>query len=493
MTTDQQSSPPVIAIIGRPNVGKSSLFNRILGRRIAIVHEQSGVTRDRIAAPVVHEKCHFFLVDTGGLGIFMDDRRAETFDELIRSQIEAVIREAARIIWMVDARDGVTPLDQEIATLLREAERPALLVANKADNERLKQSACSDFLSLGFGEPLPISCVHGRGVDDVLEWCTDGLASPATAEVHDPGLKLAIVGRPNVGKSSLVNRLLGEDRVIVSDIPGTTRDAVDIPIEIDTGEESMPVTIIDTAGLRRRRQVDNVVELFSVMRAENAVKRSDITILVLDAAQPATAQDRRIAHLIAEHKKPCMIVANKWDLAGKDRKMRDLMTYLRRKMAFMDYAPIVGICAISGYNLNDVIAHLLTIQEEMAVTIPTGILNRFIQETVANKPPPAVKGKHLKIFYATMTGNPPPTFALFVNRKELCPSQYQRFLANSIREAFFPEFGLPIDIRLRARRSPQAAAHGTRQAISGVKRKEAEKRKANKRRTDRRKGYRKKK
>ncbi len=481
---------PLIAIIGRPNVGKSSLFNRILRRRIAIVHEQSGVTRDRIAAPVTHDGRHFLLVDTGGLGVFPDEKATDSFDACIRSQIEAVIRDAHKIIWMVDAKSGLTPLDREIGRFLRESGCRLVAVANKTDNPEMDSSVLAEFSSVGTSV-LPVSCTQNRGIGQLLDDCVKDLpAESAPAHLNKEGLKLAVIGRPNVGKSSLVNRLLGEDRVIVSDIPGTTRDAVDIPVEILAGEERIPVTLIDTAGVRRRRQVDNVVELFSVMRAENAIKRCDIAILTLDATKPATSQDRRIARLIADARKPCVIAANKWDLASKNVKLKELRNRLHTEMAFMEYAPIVGVCALSGYQVNELIKEILTVFSQMEVAVPTSLLNQFLEDTVTRQPPPAKGGRALKLYYATMTHRTPPRFVLFVNHKTLCTQTYLNFLENRIRKAFYPDGGVPVTIELRARKRPELK--GSRSAISGVMKKKTASQDAVKRHHERRKGYRKK-
>ena len=465
---------PMVAIIGRPNVGKSSLFNRFVGRRIAIVHEQSGVTRDRIAAPVSFGNHHFLLMDTGGLGVFTDERHVHQFDDLIRAQVTSVIDEATHIIWMVDARDGVTPLDLEIGRLLKTHDCSVTLVANKADNTDLQDNCFSEFASLPLkASPIPVSCTHNLNIDTTIEACQKHL--PATGmepDLKEPGLKLAVIGRPNVGKSSLINKILGEERVIVSEIPGTTRDAVDIPIEIVTEEEKLPLTLIDTAGVRRRRQLDSVVEYFSVMRSENAIKRSDVAILVLDATAPATSQDRRIARLVADSGKPCIIVANKWDIASQEMKLKSLIAWLRREMAFMDYAPIYGVCAISGYNITRIMQHVLTIRDQMGIRIPTSVFNQFLQDVTQQTPPPSSGGKTLKIFYGTMTGNPPPEFTIFVNDPKRCAQSYRRFLVNRIRKAFFPEEGLPIRIKLRSRRKTGRRSSDKDKTVAGVKRKE---------------------
>ncbi|MDT8390897.1 MAG: ribosome biogenesis GTPase Der [Lentisphaeria bacterium] len=486
---------PTIAIVGRPNVGKSSLFNAVLGRRIAIVHEQSGVTRDRVSAPAHRKNKHFLLVDTGGVGVFRDDRHVETFDGLIRDQVARVVAEADHVIWVVDSQDGVTPLDRELGLFLRESGRPVTLAANKADNVKLADSAAADFATLGAGQPMPITCTHGHGVEDLLETVLAALPATVGDGVENvEGLKLAVVGRPNVGKSSLVNTLIGENRVIVSDIAGTTRDAIDIPIEIvdETGER-VPFTLIDTAGIRRRRQVDNVVELFSSMRAENAVKRCDVAILVIDAQTPATSQDRRIARLIADARKPCILVANKWDLACETIKLKDLKSDLDHDMKFMSYATTVGISAKSGYNVDQVVEALMTIRDQMGMKIPTSIVNQFLQDVIARTPPPAGPGgKTMKLLYATMTDGACPHTVMFVNQKGLCPASYQSFLENRLRDAFFSEGGMPVWIELRSRRSTGDQRSGARTAAAGAQSVKTAARKSRARHNERRKGYRKK-
>jgi len=482
---------PIIAIVGRPNVGKSALFNRIVGRRIAIVHEESGVTRDRIAAPGSHGGRHFLVVDTGGLGVLVKQKKVHVFDGLIRSQVASVIEEAAAIVWVVDCQDGASPLDFEMAELLRESTQRTIVAVNKADNAGLRDAGLAEFAPLGFPQLLPISCTQNTGVDELLDACVPLLPDAPAPAAEGPGLRLAVVGRPNVGKSSLVNRLLGEERVIVSEIPGTTRDAVDVPFRIMDGDEEVPATLIDTAGLRRRRRVDSAVEFFSVTRAEKAIRRSDVTLLVLDAMTPGTAQDRRIARLITEARKPCILVVNKWDLVSGGLKQRDLERLLRDFVPFMDYAPIVFVCALSGYNMSVLIEGLLRLREQMQVMIPTAVLNRFLQDIVARTPPPS-GAKPVKIFYATMTGNRPPRFLLFVNDKRICPGNYLQFLENRLRKAFFPGVGLPVWVQLRQRRQAKERTDGTRQAIGGVMREAGRKHAAKARHESRRKGWRKK-
>ena len=308
---------PLVAIVGRPNVGKSALFNSIIGRRIAIVHEQSGVTRDRITAPGQHAGRYFTLVDTGGLGIGLrETHNIGVFDGLVRDQVAKIVEEATALIWVVDCQAGVTAQDEEVAAFLRSAARPVVIAANKADNDVVAAAAAGEFSRLGFADICPTSCTHRRGIGELLDQVCRHLPEAPAAPAAEAALKLAVVGRPNVGKSSLVNRIFGAERVIVSEIAGTTRDAIDVPVTIRDGESEVPLLLIDTAGLRRRRQIDTVVDFFSMTRTEQAIRRSDAVLFLLDATELATAQDCNIARLILDAGKPCILVVNKWDLAS---------------------------------------------------------------------------------------------------------------------------------------------------------------------------------
>ncbi|MBN2450628.1 MAG: ribosome biogenesis GTPase Der [Lentisphaeria bacterium] len=498
-STESNSTPasapelPVVVIVGRPNVGKSALFNRILGRRVAIVHEQSGVTRDRVAAPARFRGRQVMLVDTGGLGVRLRETHGlDVFDGLIRDQVARIVEEATAVVWVVDCQTGLTPQDEEIAAFLRESRRPVFLAANKADNESLAEAAEGEFSPLGFEPVYPVTCSHNQGLGELLA----GLAAAVPAGGGDigatEGLKLAVVGRPNVGKSSLVNRLLGDERVIVSEVAGTTRDAIDVPLVLTDGEENVHVTLIDTAGLRRRRQVDTVVDFFSMSRTEGAIRRSDAVLFLLDATAPATAQDRRIARLIQDARKPCIVVANKWDLlTGTGTRQRELQQTIRERMPFMAHAPIVVVCAASGYNLDALLDRVLAVREQMSVRIPTGVLNQFLQDTLARTPPSAVGGKRLKILYGTMVAHPPPHIVLFVNERKAFQSHYLQFLENRIREAFFPEAGLPIRLDVRQRQGTGGDRVGARRAAAGARQRQQAQTEARKRHSARRKGWRK--
>jgi len=467
---------PTVIIVGRPNVGKSSLFNAAVGRRISIVHEESGVTRDRITAPVTRYERPFLLVDTGGLGVFHDEnRRVDPFDQAIRQQVLDLLAEADCIIWVVDAQAGAEPLDEEIARLLKTAGRPVIVAANKADNGRFALQAEAEFRRFGFEYVQPISCAHRRGIDDLFSTCVDRLPGPVESE-SAPGeekrLKLAFVGRPNVGKSSLVNRILGMERVLVTDVPGTTRDAVDVPFDVTVGDARVPVTLIDTAGFRKRRRVDSPVEYFSVRRAEAAVRRCDVACLVLDAAMPGTTLDRRIAHMIQTAERPCFILANKWDLMREqDVGEIPFIETVRERFYFMDYAPVLCVSALTGYGIDDLLERLARLYENRHMRAPTGILNRFLQDLTARTPPVSRAGRRpFKVYYATMTETFPPEFTLFVNDPEACPRSYLQFLERRIRQAFFVDTGLPVLVRLRRRHNKLEIADGRRAAAAGVAR-----------------------
>ena len=465
-------SQPMIAIVGRPNVGKSALFNCIVGRRISIVHEQSGVTRDNIVSRARYRGHVFMLVDTGGLGVFEDEKRVDRFDDLVRTNVSRVIDEADRLIWVVDTQTGPTPLDHEIAGRLRKSGRPVVVAANKADNSSQRLAALSLFGKLAPTGVVPISCLHRKGIAELLDTCVRGLSNSPKADEEEAVLRLAVVGRPNVGKSSLVNRFLGQERVIVSDAPGTTRDAVDVPCHLTHGDQSLPITLIDTAGLRKRRRLDSAVEVFSVMRAENAIRRSDVVVLLLDATAVATAQDRRIAHMIQDAGKPCITAANKWDLVAADGvSRRELGSAIRRELPFMGYAPIVCLSALTGQGMGKLLDRLVNLYERMQVVIPTPVVNDFIADLMARTPPPEKNGRIFKVLYATMIDSAPPRLALFVNHRDLCPAHYLQYLSNRVRETFFADSGLPVLIDLRTRRGQDRIKDRSRPGAAGAAKK----------------------
>lgn len=485
-------SKPVIAIVGRPNVGKSALFNCIMGKRISIVHEQSGVTRDRIVANGVHFGRRFTLVDTGGLGTHIKERNVDLFDGMIREQVMEVVGDAQVLVWVLNCQEGITPQDEEVGAFLRKTGKPVVIAANKADNVELRSQVVGQFSQLGYKDIVPTSCTHTTGASDVLDAVFKYI--PETPDEEEDKekvrLKIAVVGRPNVGKSSLVNRFLGENRVMVSDIAGTTRDAVDVPVDLKWNDEEIPVTLIDTAGMRRKKQIDTVVEFFSLSRSETAIKRCDIVLFMLDATDPCTTQERRIGRVIVDARKACVILANKWDLASKNgMKEGDLVALIRERMPYMSHAPVHVISAINGYHFRSIVGHLSHVREQMDVSVPTAVFNQFLQDTLQRTPPPSTGLKRFKIFYGTMKSKNPPHFVLFVNRESLCPANYLQFLTNQIRDAFFPEAGMPVILELRQRKTVEESTE-TRKAAVGAKRQKEEDYQAERRRINRARGWR---
>ncbi|MEP2775282.1 MAG: ribosome biogenesis GTPase Der [Luteolibacter sp.] len=450
---------PTVAIVGRPNVGKSALFNRLAGRKIAIVHDQPGVTRDRIAAPCTLTGHPCTLIDTGGIGATLDDG----FAGQVAIEADIAMQTADLILFLVDAQEGVTPIDQALAQKLRKASAPVLLVLNKVDHDK-HESAHSDFTALGIAETVFVSAEHGRNFSELIDKMDETLEPLATEteeiieEAEKIGIKLAIIGRPNAGKSSLVNAILKDERTIVSKIAGTTRDAVDLPYSF-AGEN---FTLIDTAGLRPRGKRDNSVEVFSAIRSEKAIRRSDLCVLVIDLAAGVTAQDRKIAQLILEEKKPCLIVLNKFDLyhPGADYKDRvaEAEEHVRRELFFLSYAPFVACSAKTGDSTEHVLKKAIAIKKG-AQNIPgTGQLNRILQAAMIKNPPPTDnKTKRVKLYYATTAINdkysviPVPTIVLFVNDKALMKDSYEAYLTNQFREAH-PAPGIPVIFSCRSRR-----------------------------------------
>lgn len=466
----QASNLPVIAIVGRPNVGKSALFNAILRRRVSIVHEQSGVTRDCVAAPAEFRRRHFLLVDTGGLGTLNGEKHVDLFDGMIREQVTEVLQDAVALIWVVNCQDGITPQDEEVGAFLRKSGKPLFLCANKADNRELADLSIAQFAQLGVPQICPTSCTHTYGIDALLiKVLADIPQSTDLDTEQEKPLRIAVVGRPNVGKSSLVNRLVGEERMMVSDIAGTTRDAVDLPLTIKQDGEELPIVLVDTAGLRRKGQISSVVEFFSANRTEQAIRNSDLVLFILDSLDVCTTQERRIGRLIADARRPCIMLANKWDLitqAGHDRP--ELFNdHVRQCMPFMDHAPILQISAANGYNFKRIFELIRLVKAQTRVMVPTGVFNQFLQDALQRNPPSSVENRRFKVFYGTMTHNPPPKFVLFVNEPKLCPQNYRSYLENQIREAFFPEAGLPIFLELRKRENPNENG-GARAAARGV-------------------------
>ncbi len=450
---------PTVAIVGRPNVGKSALFNRLAGRKIAIVHDQPGVTRDRISAPSKATQTRCTLVDTGGIGGNIEDG----FEDLVTIEADIAMETADLILFVVDAHDGLTATDQALAQKLRKASSPILLVLNKVDDAK-HESAFADFSRLGFKTSVFVSAEHGRNFSRLCDEI-DKVIAPLAAETETQaeeaeavGIKLAIVGKPNAGKSSLVNAILKDERTIVSNIAGTTRDAIDLPYTFQ-GEK---FTLIDTAGLRPRGKRDNSVEVFSAMRTEKAVRRSDLCVLVIDLAAGITSQDRKIAQMILEEKKPCLIVLNKFDLYQPegDRKTRlaQATAHVKRELFFLHYAPFVVCSAKTGGSVEHVLKEALKIRKGARNIPGTGQLNRILQSAFEENPPPLDSRlkKRLKLYYATAATNekysviPVPTIVLFVNDKRLISSSYESYLTNHYR-AGHPSPGIPVVFSVRSR------------------------------------------
>lgn len=490
--------PGLIAIVGRPNVGKSALFNRIVGKRIAIVHDLPGVTRDRITAPAEWQGRPFTLVDTGGIGLASREKASEIIAQAALDQAQIALETADVIIQVVDIQTGILPLDLEVAARLHKAGKPILVAVNKADLGKTDAES-ADFAGLGFERLFPVSAIHGRGVQELVEAAVRLLPLPAQPPLPsdfaegggvegnetqptssdapaDTGpLKLAIVGRPNVGKSSIINALTQSQRVIVSPTPGTTRDAVDVPFEVETDGVRESYILIDTAGMRKSRRVDDSIEFFSVKRAEESIARSDLVILVMDAQQGITEQDKKISDVIVENARACILVVNKWDLfapevkeaqveARRQRNARKIFAHqatpaatlhtfgqwVQRQLFFLDYAPVIFTSATSGFHLDRLLEAVRFVTTQLKQKVPTALLNRTLQAAVEKRQPPSKQGLRLKFYYATQTRQAPPTFLLFVNRTDLFPDAYKKYLTEEMRAAFGYE-GCPIRLLPKAR------------------------------------------
>lgn len=435
-------SKPIVAIVGRPNVGKSTLFNRIVKRRVAIVEDIPGITRDRLYFDVQWLDRLFTLVDTGGI----DVATADKIGQQVRQQAQLAVEEADVIVFLVDGKVGLTQDDVLVGRLLRETRKPVLLVVNKVDSVK-DEAAIYEFYKLGLGEPIAVSAANALNLGDLLDKVVAHLPQTAAEEQETDEIGVAVIGRPNVGKSSLVNAILGAARVIVSDVPGTTRDAIDTPLVKD----GRKYRFIDTAGIRRKARINAAVEHYSVMRALRAVDRADVVLLVIDAQEGVTEQDKKIAGYAHEAGKGAVIIVNKWDLINKDTHTAAAFTrQVRQELSFMPYAPILFVSALTGQRVQRITALIDQVAQQRARRVPTGVLNQLLQDAVAITPPPTDRGRRLKIFYATQTGVKPPTFVLYVNSPEAMHFSYLRFLENKLREAF--DFnGTPITLLVRGR------------------------------------------
>jgi len=478
----------LIAIVGRPNVGKSALFNRIVGRRIAIVHDQPGVTRDRISAEAEWHGRAFTLVDTGGIGLLRREKAGDVIIKAAMEQVDLAIESANVIILVVNVQEGIVPLDREATEKLRRSGKPVLVAVNKVDTSRA-ETGLDEFSQLGFDKIFPVSAIHGEGIENLMDAATAALppqsdecrvssdeGSPATdngpdsspATRHPSPLKLAIVGRPNVGKSSIINALTQSDRVIVSPVPGTTRDSIDVPFEVETDGVRQKYVLIDTDGMRKARRVDDSIEFFSVQRAVDSIERCDIAVLVLDAEAGILEQDKKIADKIVEERRACIVVVNKWDLVAesvrqvreeeierRNKKQRregqakmistlgEFGRWVQEKLFFLDYAPVIFTSATSGFNLERLLEAVRYVAAQLQQKIPTAILNRTLRDAIERRQPVSAAGHRLKFFYATQVRQAPPTFLLFINRDELFSDPYKKYLAGELRRAFGYE-GCPM-------------------------------------------------
>ncbi len=483
-----------VAIVGRPNVGKSALFNRLIGRRLAIVHDQPGVTRDRLSAEVAWRGRTFTVLDTGGIGLLRGEKAEDVILRAALDQVQAAIEAADVVVLVVNVQEGLVPLDREVAARLREAGKTVLVAANKADHAGF-DAGLPEFAELGFERVFPVSAIHGRGVEALLNAVVALLpdsAKPAAGADADnipaapAPLKLAVVGRPNVGKSSLINALTRSARVIVSPVPGTTRDAVDVPFELETEGGRERYLLIDTAGLRKARRVRDSIEFFSVKRAEDSIERCDLVLFVLDAEAGILEQDKKIADKIVAARRGCIVVVNKWDLyaeqvraareaarrAGAKKRraggpdpdrmtLAEFAAWVHGRLFFLDYAPVIFTSATEGTNLDRLLEAVRFVSEQWRQRVPTAVLNRCLRDAIERRQPVSASGRRLKFFYATQTGQAPPEFLLFVNDPALWSDQYAKYLTDQMRRAFGFE-GCPLVLHPRARPREERPAAGSR-------------------------------
>jgi GTP-binding protein len=486
----------LVAIVGRPNVGKSALFNRIVRKRIAIVHDQPGVTRDRVTAEAEWRGRSFTLVDTGGIGLLRGEKATDVITQAAFEQVQIAIDSANVIVLVVNVQEGIVPLDREVAQRLRQSGKPVLVAVNKVDTSKA-ESGVPEFAELGFEKLFPVTAIHGEGIEALMNEAAKFLPAPSSEfrvsssteaapadetgsnpklETRNPEpLKIAIIGRPNVGKSSIINSLTNSERVIVSPIPGTTRDSVDVPFEVETDGVRQKYILIDTAGLRKARRIDDSIEFFSAKRTEDSIARCDIAVLVIDAAEGIGEQDKKIADIIVEQRRACIVVINKWDLVadavreareeeiarrrtkkrteGQGKPMTTLGEFgqwVQERLFFLDYAPVIFTSAHTGFHLDRLLEAVRYVAAQLQQKIPTSILNRALHDAVERRQPVSDMGHRLKFYYATQVKEAPPTFLLFVNRDEVLSDQYKKYLADQMRAAFGYE-GCPIVLVPKAR------------------------------------------
>lgn len=431
---------PIVAVVGRPNVGKSTLFNKLAGKRISIVQDTPGVTRDRIYAEAEWLKYNFTIIDTGGI----EPESSDVIISQMRRQAQIAVETADVIIFIVDGKEGLTDSDREVAQMLRKSSKPIVLVVNKIDHLK-DESSIYEFYNLGIGDPISISASQGLGLGDMLDKVVEHFKDPSLYDEDDEYVKIAFIGKPNVGKSSLINKLLGEDRVIVSDVPGTTRDAIDSFLETDYGK----FILIDTAGIRRKSKVKEEIERYSVIRTYTAIERADVCILMIDALHGITEQDEKIIGYAHEMSKAILVIVNKWDLMKKETNtMRDFKNKLQTELSFLSYAPYLFISALTGQRIQKVLQIVKECYDNYSKRIKTGVLNDVVSRAISMKEPPIVGTQRLKIYYATQIGIKPPTFIFFVNNPECVHFSYQRYLENQLRDNFdFEGTGVKIEFR----------------------------------------------
>lgn len=443
-TKEEKMSKPIVAVVGRPNVGKSTLFNKIAGERISIVKDTPGVTRDRIYAETDWLGQRFTLIDTGGMEPNADD----VILKHILTQAEIAIETADIIIFVTDVRQGVTDADTKVANILRRAKKPVVLAVNKVDDMTKMSLDVYEFYSLGMGDPIPVSSVNMLGIGDMLDEVVKYFPDDSEEDKEEDKIRVAIIGKPNVGKSSLINKILGENRLIVSDIAGTTRDAIDTEIEID----GQKYVFIDTAGMRRKSRIKEDIERYSIIRAVAAVERCDVAVLVIDANEGVTDQDSKIAGIAHERGKATVIAVNKWDDVEKnDKTMNEFLKNIANELSYMSYAPKVFISAKTGQRLNKLIDTIKAVRENNNLRISTGVLNDVLIDAMAMQQPPSDKGRQLRIYYITQATVKPPTFVLFVNNRELLHFSYRRYIENQLRDNF-GFVGTPIHFVVRERK-----------------------------------------